>query len=90
MLMTGMHTVCDIFCNRHVFSRFFPLLLLLHLSPLSSPFFHARPNNRCNAQLGWTYIAAFEESQKYKVGKFIIEKANMMRDSDWCTARNGV
>ena len=40
--------------------------------------------------MGWTYIAAFEESQKYKVGKFIIEKANMMRDSDWCTARNGV
>merc|ERR1712113_452202 len=53
MLMTGMHTVCDIFCNR------------------------------CNSQLGWTYIEAYETSQKYKIGKFIVEKAKMMRDRDW-------
>ena len=63
-------------------------IFCLKLTPLFS-FFLFFLRSRCNAQLGWTYIAAFEESQKYKVGKFIIEKANMMRDSDWLSARNG-
>jgi len=29
---------------------------------------------RCQTLIGWTYLAAYEQSQKYKEGKFIIEK----------------
>ena len=46
-LMTGLHSVCDIFCNR------------------------------CNTLVGWTYKRAFESSQKYKEGKFIVEKIHI-------------
>lgn len=37
----------------------------------------------CNTVLGWKYEQAFEESQKYKEGKFIIEKAKVMKEGDW-------
>ncbi|GMH36324.1 hypothetical protein BSKO_04192 [Bryopsis sp. KO-2023] len=37
----------------------------------------------CNAVLGWKYEQAFEESQKYKEGKFIIEKARVMKEGEW-------
>lgn len=47
VLMTGLHTVSDIFCAS------------------------------CAARLGWKYEEAFEASQKYKEGKFIVEKAMM-------------
>lgn len=47
MLITGMHSVCDIFCNR------------------------------CKTLVGWTYAKAYEPSQKYKEGKFIIEKIHL-------------
>lgn len=30
---------------------------------------------QCGTKIGWTYVQAYEESQKYKEGKFIIEKA---------------
>ena len=33
----------------------------------------------CGAVLGWKYEMAFEESQKYKEGKFIIEKAKVLK-----------
>ncbi len=33
----------------------------------------------CHSPLGWYYVDAYEESQKYKVGKFILEKAHMER-----------
>lgn len=46
-LITGVHSVCDIYCNR------------------------------CKSMVGWTYIKAYEPSQKYKEGKFIIEKINL-------------
>jgi len=49
ILMTGLHTVRDIFCVN------------------------------CNTLIGWKYEEAYEESQKYKVGKFIIEKAKMTK-----------
>eukprot|EP00899_Mesostigma_viride_P018894 jgi/Mesvir1/27005/Mv20712-RA.1 len=35
----------------------------------------------CQSVLGWKYEQAFEESQKYKEGKFIIEKAKMMKEN---------
>lgn len=49
VLMTGLHTVCDIHCTT------------------------------CESVLGWKYEVAFEESQKYKEGKFIIEKAKILK-----------
>lgn len=38
---------------------------------------------RCKSLIGWTYAKAYEQSQKYKEGKFIIEKINLfMEDSE--------
>jgi len=54
LLMTGMHSVSDIFCQR------------------------------CKGMVGWTYAKAYESSQKYKEGKFIIEKINLhLEESDY-------
>eukprot|EP00658_Telonema_sp_P-2_P024668 TRINITY_DN1991_c0_g2_i1.p1 TRINITY_DN1991_c0_g2~~TRINITY_DN1991_c0_g2_i1.p1 ORF type:complete len:119 (-),score=27.15 TRINITY_DN1991_c0_g2_i1:499-855(-) len=44
--------------------------------------------NRCHSIVGWKYEEAFEENQKYKEGKFIIEKAMVVKQSahaqdDW-------
>mmetsp|Transcript_14116 Transcript_14116/g.16886 ORF Transcript_14116/g.16886 Transcript_14116/m.16886 type:complete len:115 (-) Transcript_14116:199-543(-) len=33
----------------------------------------------CNSHVGWYYKEAYEESQKYKEGKFIVEKALMRK-----------
>eukprot|EP00803_Ostreobium_quekettii_P005918 evm.model.scf_900.1 EVM.evm.TU.scf_900.1 scf_900:26479-27468(-) len=33
----------------------------------------------CNSVLGWKYEQAFDDSQKYKEGKFIVEKAKVMK-----------
>ena len=46
-LITGLHTVCDIYCKR------------------------------CKTLVGWTYQKAYESNQKYKEGKFIVEKINL-------------
>ena len=54
LLITGLHSVCDIFCKR------------------------------CKAMIGWTYARAYESSQKYKEGKYIIEKINLhLEESDY-------
>jgi len=34
------------------------------------------------ALLGWKYEEAFEESQKYKEGKYILEKTCITKDPD--------
>jgi len=47
VLITGLHSVCDLFCAR------------------------------CKKMVGWTYLKAYEPSQKYKEGKYIIEKINL-------------
>ncbi|KAL6883393.1 hypothetical protein ACP4OV_010807 [Aristida adscensionis] len=49
-LMTGLHTVSDIYCNC------------------------------CQEMLGWRYDKAYEESEKYKEGKFILEKVRMWKE----------
>jgi hypothetical protein len=55
-LITGMHSVSDIFCKR------------------------------CKSLVGWTYLKAYESSQKYKEGKYIIEKINLhLEESDYYT-----
>jgi len=41
----------------------------------------------CKTTLGWKYEHAFESSQKYKEGKYIIELAHMIKENgweDWC------
>lgn len=39
---------------------------------------------RCDSMVGWTYLKAFEASQKYKEGKYIIEKINLhLEESDY-------
>ncbi|KAI5068153.1 hypothetical protein GOP47_0017091 [Adiantum capillus-veneris] len=35
---------------------------------------------QCHEVLGWKYVKAYEESQKYKEGKYILEKAKVMRE----------
>jgi len=37
--------------------------------------------NQCDTRLGWKYVEAFEESQKYKEGKFILEKVRGAGDN---------
>mmetsp|Transcript_14596 Transcript_14596/g.30381 ORF Transcript_14596/g.30381 Transcript_14596/m.30381 type:complete len:387 (+) Transcript_14596:332-1492(+) len=54
LLITGLHSVNDIFCKR------------------------------CKSMIGWTYSRAYESSQKYKEGKFIVEKINLhLEESDY-------
>ncbi|XP_059667974.1 protein yippee-like [Cornus florida] len=48
MMMTGLHTVVDIFCVA------------------------------CGSIVGWKYEAAHEKSQKYKEGKFILERFKVL------------
>ncbi|EME42470.1 hypothetical protein DOTSEDRAFT_73338 [Dothistroma septosporum NZE10] len=38
---------------------------------------------QCGSVLGWKYVSAEEESQKYKVGKFILETKRVCRSSVW-------
>ncbi|CAN4102917.1 unnamed protein product [Withania somnifera] len=47
MMLSGMHTVADIFCCR------------------------------CGQIVGWKYEAAHEKSQKYKEGKFVLERGRI-------------
>ncbi|KAJ5782200.1 hypothetical protein N7457_003974 [Penicillium paradoxum] len=37
----------------------------------------------CDSVLGWKYVAAEEESQRYKVGKFILETKKIAVSSCW-------
>ncbi|KAF2495307.1 yippee-domain-containing protein [Lophium mytilinum] len=37
----------------------------------------------CGTVLGWKYVAADEESQRYKVGKYILETKRVCRAVDW-------
>lgn len=48
-LVTGLHTVADLFCVV------------------------------CHQQVGWKYLEAFDESQKYKEGRIILEKARLTK-----------
>lgn len=50
VLMTGLHTVCDVMCMN------------------------------CSTCIGWKYEQAFNPSQHYKVGKFIVEQAKVKKE----------
>ncbi|XP_023329286.1 protein yippee-like 1 [Eurytemora carolleeae] len=43
----------------------------------------------CKTTLGWKYEHAFESSQKYKEGKFIIELAHMIKENGWEKTTSG-
>ncbi|XP_031118421.1 protein yippee-like At5g53940 isoform X1 [Ipomoea triloba] len=52
MMLSGMHTVADIFCCC------------------------------CGQIIGWKYEAAHEKSQKYKEGKFVLERGRIIDGGD--------
>ncbi|XP_042058818.1 protein yippee-like At5g53940 [Salvia splendens] len=52
MMISGMHTVSDVFCCS------------------------------CGHLLGWKYLVAHEESQKYKQGKFALERDGIIDGAD--------
>ena len=37
----------------------------------------------CETVLGWKYEAASEESQQYKIGKFILERGKIAKAAGW-------
>jgi len=41
----------------------------------------------CEAPLGWVYIKASDPAQKYKEGKYIIEKDKVMKENCWIDDR---
>ncbi|KAJ2156674.1 hypothetical protein GGF46_005030 [Coemansia sp. RSA 552] len=48
LLMTGLHTVCNLHCRG------------------------------CDTVIGWKYMRAFDKSQQYKEGRYVIEKLRIM------------
>ncbi|EIN11443.1 yippee-domain-containing protein [Punctularia strigosozonata HHB-11173 SS5] len=52
-LMTGVHTVADVYCIG------------------------------CNARMGWYYVKAAELSQKYKEGKYLLEREKLIKENGW-------
>lgn len=52
-LLTGVHTVCDVFCNG------------------------------CEERVGWYYVRASDEGQKYKEGKYLLEKEHLTKENGW-------
>ncbi|KAI0786638.1 yippee zinc-binding/DNA-binding /Mis18, centromere assembly-domain-containing protein [Abortiporus biennis] len=52
-LLTGVHTVADVFCLG------------------------------CNERLGWYYLKASDQSQKYKEGKYLLEREKLIKDNAW-------
>ncbi|KAF1835662.1 yippee-domain-containing protein, partial [Decorospora gaudefroyi] len=38
---------------------------------------------RCESVLGWKYVDAAEDAQKYKVGKFILETKRIVKGAEW-------
>ncbi|KAF8621896.1 hypothetical protein AX15_007425 [Amanita polypyramis BW_CC] len=52
-LLTGVHTVADVFCLG------------------------------CNDRLGWFYHKAADYSQKYKEGKYLLEKERLIKENSW-------
>lgn len=76
LLMTGLHTVADIFCSHcQTVLGWKYVSEMLGYQPCYQALFAATVlNGMCLTQ-----EMAFETSQKYKEGKFIIEKARLMK-----------
>ncbi|KAI8994016.1 yippee-domain-containing protein [Trametes punicea] len=52
-LLTGVHTVADVFCMG------------------------------CNDRMGWYYYKASDNSQKYKEGKYLLEREKLVKENKW-------
>jgi len=52
-LLTGVHTVADVFCVG------------------------------CGDRVGWYYFKASDASQKYKEGKYLLEKERLVKENRW-------
>ncbi|KAH9942373.1 yippee-domain-containing protein [Epithele typhae] len=52
-LMTGVHTVADVFCMG------------------------------CNDRMGWYYHKASDHTQKYKEGKYLLEREKLVKENKW-------
>ncbi|EIM83032.1 yippee-domain-containing protein [Stereum hirsutum FP-91666 SS1] len=52
-LLTGVHTVADVFCVG------------------------------CSDRVGWYYHKASDHSQKYKEGKYLLEREKLIKDNAW-------
>ncbi|CAG8498373.1 4454_t:CDS:2 [Scutellospora calospora] len=37
----------------------------------------------CKTVIGWKYVHAFQEDQKYKENKYIVEKAMILKENNW-------
>ncbi|PCH33089.1 yippee-domain-containing protein [Wolfiporia cocos MD-104 SS10] len=37
----------------------------------------------CNARLGWYYYKASDQSQKYKEGKYLLERERLIKENKW-------
>lgn len=73
ILMTGLHTVRDVYCTQcHL------PLGWTYVRTLAAGSSVASPSPLCCVQ-----DEAFEQSQKYKEGKFVIEKVRMARAASW-------
>lgn len=44
----------------------------------------------CGTELGWRYLAAQEEDQQYKVGKYILETRRVVKGIGWEEEEGGV
>ncbi|TCD68262.1 hypothetical protein EIP91_011228 [Steccherinum ochraceum] len=52
-LLTGVHTVADVYCLG------------------------------CNERMGWYYLKASDQSQKYKEGKYLLEREKLIKENNW-------
>jgi hypothetical protein len=68
VLITGLHTVADIYC-------------IECQSVLGWKYVRSSSLLQTKETRSGTQEEAYEESQKYKVGKFIIEKVKMSKDN---------
>lgn len=94
MLTTGLHTVADISCVdcgdvlgwKYVCTYASSFFLRLYSSEMIE-LAVAYKGGSASIVGTWIYVIlkeeAYEESQKYKVGKFILEKAKIGKDSLW-------
>jgi len=39
----------------------------------------------CDSSLGWTYLRAFDSTQKYKEGKHILERDKIIKENRWAS-----
>lgn len=90
VLLTGLHAVADIFCDcckttlGPVNMIGLTLLILIFiLCNIGCSFYNMDRKSITLTTSGWKYEHAFESSQKYKEGKFIIELAHMIKENGW-------